>query len=517
MSSTPRRTAPVAVALAVAVVLAAVAVGPVAAEARLTLTDATVAPATPTAGAPITVTTTVRLSGGSDTPLSLSEVTVEDAGGEVVGRATDLGRLSPGETLDVPVTFTLDDPGSHDLRVVATGEDDEGQSVSAVRPVTVGVERGEPLLELRTDGLVAGVDTTVRAVVSNPTTAPLRDVVVRVTEPGRGDRLRRTVPVLAAGETATLNFSVRPAAGAAGAGANLTVRAAYTEPTGTAATAAFTRRVAVEPLRDDVTVRVGRAPTDDGGQVPSGLSGIVGGDGPLNGGSSEDDESRSGVAVTVANSGNAPVDDVVVAAEAPDGTPVKAVGRFPVGRLEPGESETVRADLAAVDAVGSVRFVVRYDLGSERREAAVAYRDLRTAGNATLTGLGVSVDGDRVTVEGNLANTGDGEIRGAVVGVRSTEFVSPAYPRRTYFVGTVGGSEFAPFNLTARADVTNATAVTVSVTYVASDGRVTETVGVPLPVDDGDGSRASVGTVSLLVGGALLALVVPLLVYRRRR
>lgn len=517
-SSTPR-SASIATAVALLVIVATVAVGPAAADARLTLTDATVSPPTPTVGAPITVTTTVRLSGGSDTPVTLTEVIVENADGDTLGRASGLGRLSPGETLSVPVTFTLDEPGAHDIRVVATGENDDGREVDAARPLTVGVERGEPLVELRTDGLVAGANTPVQAVVSNPTTAPLRDVVVRVTEPGRGERLRRTVPILAAGATVTLNFSVRPRRGAATEETNLTVRAAYTEPTGTAATATFTRRVAVEALRDDVTVRVGRTQSDDGSQLPAGLSGIVGTDDALNGGGSEQSGTPTEVAVTVANSGNAPVEDVVVAAEAPDGTRLDAVGRFPVGRLAPGESTTVRADLTGVADVSAVRFVAAYDLTGERRRSVVAYRELRTAGNATLTGVDVTVDGDRVTVAGNLANTGDRAIRGAVVSVQPTEYVTPAYPRRTYFVGEVGGSEFAPFNLTARADVANATAVTVSVTYVAAGDRVAETVAVPLPTDDTTSGQTGAlpGIVPLLIGGVVVGIAVPLAVYRRRR
>ncbi|MFC6973895.1 hypothetical protein ACFQL1_03165 [Halomicroarcula sp. GCM10025709] len=117
---------------------------PAAADARLTLTDTTVSPGTPTAGAPITVETTVRLSGGSDTPLTLDNVTVVDSDGERLGRATDLGRLSPGETLTVPVTITVDEPAVYDLRVIARGTDSDGEEVRSTRPLTVGVERGNP-------------------------------------------------------------------------------------------------------------------------------------------------------------------------------------------------------------------------------------------------------------------------------------------------------------------------------------------------------------------------------------
>jgi hypothetical protein len=61
--------------------------------------------------------------------------------------------------------------------------------------------------------------------------------------------------------------------------------------------------------------------------------------------------------------------------------------------------------------------------------------------------------------------------------------------------------------------------VTVSVTYVAGGGRVTETLAVPLPADDGrsGGTGSVLEAVPLLVGGVLASVAVPLAVYWRRR
>ncbi|MBX0293621.1 hypothetical protein [Haloarcula nitratireducens] len=522
MISRARLTAAVALFVVGSLAAAAVAVGPVAAaDARLALTDATVTPATPTAGAPMTAETTIRLSAGSDTPLTVEEVAVRDEEtGEVLGTATDLGRLSPGETLTVPVAFTVAEPRSYDLRIVAVGTDSDGERTRAARPLTVGVERGRPQVELRTTGLVAGAETPIRAVVSNPTTAPLRGVELRVTNPETGERTRRTVPTLAAGGSATRNFSVRAASPGE---TSIELTTTYTTAAGVERTATATRTVPVAPLSTDVGVRVQRAQTDDAAQVTGGLSGLLGGGdgGALRPQSGESDgESESLVDVTVTNFGNTPVERIVLAGETTEGETLPSVGRIAVGdALAPGESATVTVDLSTVPAADGVRFVAGYDASDQRAESAAVY-DYRVArGDATVTGLDVSVTEDgQVTVDGNLANTGDGEVTSAVVAVSPTEHVRPAYPQRDYFVGTVAGSEFAPFELTARADTANATAVTVRLDYAVGGDRVTDTVQVPLPpADDGDGRDWRTLGIGLAVVVALVVAVALALFVRRSR
>ncbi|MFC7135678.1 hypothetical protein [Halobaculum litoreum] len=103
-------------------------------DARVSITDATVTPATPTAGAPITVAATVRLSAGSASAADLDRVRVVDGDGDVLGEATGLGTLSPGETLTVPVTLTVDEPGAYDLSVVAAVSDSDDETATARYP-----------------------------------------------------------------------------------------------------------------------------------------------------------------------------------------------------------------------------------------------------------------------------------------------------------------------------------------------------------------------------------------------
>jgi hypothetical protein len=496
---------------------ALVAVPAAGADARLALTDATVSPDTPAAGAPITVSTTARLSAGSDTPLALDAVRVVDADGETLGEATDLGRLSPGETLTVPVTITVEEARIHDLRIVAVGTDEDDERTRATRPLTVGVEVGAPQFEFRTDRLVAGADREVDVRISNPTTASLRRIELRTA--GSAGTDRRTIPTLAAGATQTLNLTVQP--GTPGE-TGLSVAATYTDPTGATRTTTHARSVDVVPPSVDVGVRAERATSDGTDQVPGGLGGLVGSGSALQSQSDEDDpESAARVGVTVTNFGNVPVEDVVLTGRTPDGAVIASVGRFAVAeRLGTGEAATATVDLSRVRGVEGLRFVASYAGPDGRAESVLAYNYTATAGAVTLTGLDVRVGEDgTLSVDGNLANTGDGRVTGAVVAVRPGEYVTPAYPQRTYFVGTVGASEFAPFDLTARVDAENATAVTLRVDYTAGDERRTETVRAPITDTATGGSDPLSQSLALplvaLVG--LAAIVGTALLGRHRR
>ena len=497
----------VALALLLAVSTAAVGTATVgtvaAADARLTLTDDTVTPATPTVGAPLTAETTLRLSAGSDTPMTVTEVRVVDPSEDdaVLGTAADLGRLSPGETLTVPVTFTVNETGSHDLRLVAVGSDSDGDRVEATRPLTVGVERAGPQVEVEPDRAVAGAASPVRVTVSNPTTGPLRGIEVTAT----GKESRRTIPTLAAGTSETINLSAVPAAG----DETVDVTTTYTTPNGVERETTTTVDVTVEPLRTDVGIRV-QSPQDDGGQQAGGdLTGLLGGGGTdaLQSQSGDDGAaSEARVDVTVTNFGNIPIDEVVLSARDSEGARLGSVGRFALAEtLAPGEETTVTVDLSRVRADG-VRFVAGYETPDGRNETSLVYGYRAQRGDAALTGLDVSVtEGGRVTIDGNLANVGGGEVTSAVLSVQPTQGVQPAYPQRNYFIGTVDASSFAPFQLTAQANLADASNVTVQVRYVVDGEQVVTNEVVQLPPGQRGGGPLSSGLAVVLLGLAVAA------------
>ncbi|MFC7097015.1 CARDB domain-containing protein [Halobaculum marinum] len=485
-------------------------------DARVSVTDATVTPATPTAGAPITVAATVRLSGGSASAADLDRVRVVDADGEVLGEATGLGALSPGETLTVPVTLTVDDPGAYDLSVVATVSDSDDETARARFPLSLVVERGAPQVEVRAENAVAGADSRVAVTLSNPTTAALRDLTVSVVDPADGERVDGTVATLAAGASQQVNLSVRPTEAGE---QSFQVRVDYTTAAGTRASVTHEGLVTVDELAADVGVRVSRSTGDGdgaaaGGGGAGGLAGIIGAAGGGGGGalqSSGGDEASgdgSRVDVTVTNFGNAAIERVVLVPRGANGTVVAAVGRVAVAdALAPGEAATVTVDLANVESAGDIAFVATYDLAGERREAAAAYDFRPKRGAVELTGLNVSVGEDgRVTIGGNLGNVGGSEVTGVVVGVADGEFAAAAYPQRDYFVGSVAASEFAPFRVTARVDTENTSTVPVQVTYTTGDDRVTTVVDVPLPADERQGRPVGVFGGFGAVGGVLLAI-----------
>ncbi len=468
-------------------------------DARLTVSGVTVSPGTPVTGAPVTADVTVQLSAGSSSAVELTDLFLANGDGNRIGGATNVGALSPGGSVTVPLTTTFEDPGQKDLQVVVVGENDTGSEVRISRPLTVVVEQAPPQVSLRPGRAVAGVESGVGVEVANPTTESLRNIAVTLRT---GESVeRRSLASLAAGASETLNVSVRP--GTAGE-RPVTATVEYTTARGTRATTEASATLSVAPLREDVGVRVESidsqqpAAGDIGGQIGS----LIGGGGaaatqPAGG----EEASGERVSVTVTNFGNAPVREAVLAA-AVDG---ETRTRYAVGPLAPGESESVPVDLAAVGG-GPVRFAVTYTVADREGRAATTY-DYR-APNASLavTGVNLTRDGDgTLRITGNAGNTGEADVRGVVVSVGSNEYVSPAYPQRDYFVGTVEGSEFAPFEVTARVDAENASSVPLRVRYSVDGEQRVETV--ELPYDERLRPDPAGNDLPLeLLGGAVLAL-----------
>lgn len=509
--------------LSISVITSGVAVGVPA--ARVAVSDATVAPATPTAGAPTTVTATVRLSGGSTSAVTLDRVELVRSDDETVATVSDLGSLSAGETLTVPVTATFETPGEHDLRVEATVTDAEDDEVTVTRPVSVVIERGMPQVAFDIPNAVVGADSPVQATVSNPTNAAIRNLSVMINAPAEGERRMREIPVLAAGATTTLNFSVRPQSTGQ---QQLRASVSYLTPAGTSAQMEQTRPIRVEPLANDVGIRVSRSTGGDqnaGGGVAGGLGGILGGQSDLQDSGSQTSSSEQGeVEVTVSNFGNAPINSVVVIPQTANGTVVEEIGRIVVDEtLSPGTASTVTIDTARAELIGQLRFAAAYELAGEQRTVAAEF-NRRAPGTVELTGVNLSVEsGESISVRGNLGNTGGSEISGVVVQVANTEYVTPVYPKRSYFVGTVGTSEFAPVELTASADLQNATEVPVRISYTVGANRVVDTARIALPsaggterADSESGSEGSVNAIGgVLLVGAVIAIGVGFVIGRR--
>ena len=221
------------------------------------------------------------------------------------------------------------------------------------------------------------------------------------------------------------------------------------------------------------------------------------------------------VTVTVSNPGTVAAERVTVVPSV-DG---ETLARTPVGPLAPGETERVVVDLGTVSEQRAVTIGVEYDLttGSGQAETTLTYPPGR--GEMTVTDADVTRDGDAVRVSATVGNTGSAELSGVVASVGEAEGVSPTYPQRDYFVGSVGESDFVPFELTA--EVGDRETVPVEIGY--TDGGVGYTETVELPIEDREEVETA-GFTDRLGWGVLLgtlalavAAVVGALAWRRGR
>jgi len=510
MRTTTATLLSVLVVLAVALPLTAVAAVP---DARLTVSGLAVSPEAPVVDEPVTVAVTVRNSAGSPSPVTIDRIRLREADGDTLASAADPGALSQGDTLTVDLVTAFGTSGRTDLEVVVRGEDARGNTTRVVRPLTVVVEAAPPQLDVETGSPVAGTENEIRVSVSNPTQTVRRNLAISLDGPSAVDG-RATIPVLPAGATRSLNLSVRPPAGASTA--NLTVT--YTTSTGARGETGLRVPIEAAPLREDVgvAVRPVRGRPQSQGDVTGRLQDILGrgtggdADGTLR--SDADGERETDrVAVEVTNFGNTAVRDVVVEPRAAGRT----LPRQAVGSLSPDESETAIVDLSNVSG-STVTAVATYRVAGADRTGTARERFAYDppAGEVTLTDVDVAFREDgTLQVTGNAGNPGDGEVTGVVVAVGESEHVAPAYPRRTYFVGTVEASEFAPFELTADVDPENATGIPVEVTYRIDGEARTESVTLPydrsLAPDDSRGdSLLARFPASPLVVGAVAGLLV---------
>jgi hypothetical protein len=471
---------------------------------RLTVSDVAVEPATPTVGEPVTVPITVASSAGSTQPVEVDAVTLLD-GDERVASATDLGALATGDSITVPLTTTFDSVGERTLTARLRGTNARNETVTVTRPVTVVVEQGAPAVEMTTNATVAGVPATIPMTVSNPTEATLRNIVVTLGGEGVvGEIDRRVVPSLDPGEATGLSFRLRPSrAGEALVEANVS----YTTAAGTRATTSMTDTLPVDPLEESVSVRVSSADAEQETQdtdLGVGVEGILDGGGNQQ---SESDSSEGDVRVTVSNLGNAPLRNVVLDPRVGE----ESLGARPVtDSLAPGSEESVIVSLERTPP-SEVVFEATYDVAADSSNAVATFDPAGTRGGVAVTGVDLETSGQRLEITGDIGNPGGSEVSGVVVSVDAAEGVSPAYPRRDFFVGAIDGDGFAPFELTATIDE-NATSVPVTVEYVVAGDQRTETVEFPIEdgpdSDDGGGnSPVLVGTVVAMLGSLLAAIV----------
>lgn len=477
-------------------------------DVRLTVTDTDVQPATPTAGAPVTVPVSVDSSGGSTQPLTVDRVSLVD-GNETLATAGDLGALSVGDGITVPLTTTFDEPGVRNLTVVFEGTNDNGERVVARQPLTIPVEAGSPAVETRDVRAVEGVASAVEVVVANPTEATLRNIAVTVDGEGVEPIVdRRVVPTLASGATTNLSFDVRPDI----AGETiLRTNVSYTTAAGTEAALSDSAVLSAAPRESSVAVRVRTIEAQEQSNQPN-LDAGVGGFLDTGDQGDEQEGQEGDLRVTVANVGNAPITNVVLRPRAAN----RSLGARPVtDRLAPNSEQSVTVSLERTPPA-EVVFEASYTVAGNESSAQATFDPFPDRGRVTVTGVDVQDSGDELEITGDVGNPGQAEVSGVVVRVANTDNVTPALGGQDFFVGAIEGNSFAPFELAATADE-NATDLTLEVEYLVAGDPRTETLQVP--VTDVSRSSGDGGPPALLFVGILLVflLLVGTTIYLARR
>ncbi|MDR9381547.1 MAG: CARDB domain-containing protein, partial [Natronomonas sp.] len=109
-------------------------------DARLVVSDVTVTPAAPDPGNTTTVEFTVANSGGSTTGVAVDRVALRNRTDDTVhAEASGLGSLSVGDDVTLELSTAFDDAGVKDLELVVETEDEDGETVTVTRPVTIVV------------------------------------------------------------------------------------------------------------------------------------------------------------------------------------------------------------------------------------------------------------------------------------------------------------------------------------------------------------------------------------------
>ncbi len=199
------------------VVLSAVTVplatGPAkAAEAHIGISDVTVAPTEPTPGEQTDLEVTIRNGEKSPSVVDVTDVYVRRQGSPTdIARIEDVGTITIGSSISIPVAVSFDEPGSKNLRVVLVGRQNDGSHVRVRYPVTVDVkEVSRPQIELSTEEAVPGATRSVNVTVSNGLTEDIRQLRVVSSSPDVNFGVtERVKPRLKAGNATTFTFPAR--------------------------------------------------------------------------------------------------------------------------------------------------------------------------------------------------------------------------------------------------------------------------------------------------------------------
>lgn len=183
-----------------------------AADAHIAIKDINVSTKEPAPGQQTTIRTTIQNGENSPSIVEVTDVYVRrPKSSEDLARVEDVGTVTIGGEMTVPLTVSFEEPGTKNLRVIVTGRQSDGSYTTVRYPLTVDVtEPKHPQLELTTEKAVVGATRSVNVTVANGLERDIRQV--RVVPSAKGVNFsvdERVKARLRSENTSTFSFPAR--------------------------------------------------------------------------------------------------------------------------------------------------------------------------------------------------------------------------------------------------------------------------------------------------------------------
>lgn len=466
------------------IVLAVVIAGSVGASvpvagsvSNLAIESATLSIADPAPGERLTVSVSIANYDSSDA-YEVTDVYIRDAGrAREHARVENVGTIRPGGQLTVPLSLSFDEVGTRSLTVYARVENETGAHRSVSYPLTVEIEDPDDAVLAFSDvDPVAGQAEQVNVTVSNGEDRPLTNVQLELAGEAEVTNAERVTAALQAGTQAVHDFEVT-----------------FADPGTKTLTGTLTYKTAdgvTRAIERTVTVGVDPATVDPGLQVT-----------PV------ESAGRPALSVSLTEYGNAELRDVEVRV-VQDGT---VLARALAPDVPAEGTRTVTLDGTDIEG-GDLTVLATYTAaGSEQSSRTTLTYTPVEAARIVLSGVEASREGSTVTLRGDAANVGSGDLRSVQVAVEPTDGVVPVSPYRDYFIGEIEASEFGTFELTA--NVSSGATVPARITYVADGERRTQHTQIDVAdalregEETGGGGTGGLALVPIAVAGLLGALL----------
>ena len=456
---------------------------------QISLSNVSITPSQPAPGDLVEIKAEISNAAASSETAEVQTVRLESRSGfQRYGQVRDLGTLTPGGSVNAPLTTTFEEPGVKNLKLIVSVKTNDDELVQFNYPVTVVVSESGPKMSIDVAGSV-GKYREIAVNVSNGQQEAIRNL--DLTLDGRNVRIddpERLDAKLEPGIKRTFTYSGSVPNGDAG---SLTAILEYTNTMGQTQELERTVRLDAETGSEAV----------DGPQLALSVAdGLPGTTQPVN--------------VTVANGLEGDLSQVEVAVDSPVAT-FTASERV-TSRLAAGETTDFRFP-ARVEESGTypVTVTLNYTDDGTRKQVTDRFQAAFDAppnpGAVELTGVEAIARGGSVEITATASNVGSDEVKSVIVSTGEAENVG----RKKYFVGSIDASDFSSFTLTPSIRG-NVSTVPVEVSYVVDGVRRNYTTELPVTQAATPDRSPQQGGLPIVPIVVLVALIAAVVIYRRR-